>query len=747
MIQPISAADLEPRKQVRLSLRPDLSITPQQYEGRTCYVVKDPLRLRYYRFQEREYFLMGLLDGRHTLEDAQRAFEKSFRPQRLPLEAVESFARHLLTAGLVLGDSPGTDQTVLEKGRRQRRGEWLYTLTNLLAIKAPLCDPDRFLGRLLPWFRWFFTPWCFAASVGVLLAAVLLVATHFAAFWDRLPGQREFFSFHNVVYLWLALALVKVLHEIGHGLSCKAFGGEVHEIGVLFLCLTPCLYCNVTDAWTMPSKWRRIAIGFAGIYVELMIAALATFIWWNAPRHSLTGHLSLSLMVVCGVSTVLFNANPLMRFDGYYVLADWLEVPNLRERANRLTRNWFLQLCLGLRMPPEPATSRRRQALYLLLGVLSVVYRWVLTFVIVWFWYRLFHSYKLGAIAGMLGCLVLGSMLGWSLYRLVCWAAPLGQRGRLSDMKPLRVTLSAAVIAAGLLGFFLVPLPVSRVRQTALVQLPPESVDNVYVPAPAVLERLYVRDGQRVAKGELLAQFRSLELETTLEENRSQYDIRVVQLQALRERAAGTHDAIERARIEEAMTTAAGERDLFARQVEVYRKLIGRLELRAPRAGVVLAPPRIDAVGKLWDRDTTTPFCGIGDPSRLVALVPVSPADYRLLQEDLARTPHLGATIRVLGAEGDTWPGKVAGLPAAEARVVPWPLTMQGGGPLAIKPGGRPDQYEPQAQHYLVPVELLRVDGAIYPGALAQVKMHCRWRSCAWWLWRSLAGTFDLGLI
>jgi putative peptide zinc metalloprotease protein len=150
----------------------------------------------------------------------------------------------------------------------------------------------------------------------------------------------EFFSFKTVVYLYLALAVVKVIHEFGHGLSCKRFGGEVDDDGG---CLTrsPALYCNVSDAWIPPNKWHRIIISAAGIYVELVIAAIATFVWWYTPTQPFVNNLSLSLMVVCSVSTVVFNANPLMRYDGYYVLADWIEIPNLREKANRYLSNLF----------------------------------------------------------------------------------------------------------------------------------------------------------------------------------------------------------------------------------------------------------------------------------------------------------------------------------------------------------------------------------------------------------------------
>ncbi len=278
------ANDLERRKQLRVRLRRDLAIEAQKYEGRTFYVVKDPVSLRYYRLKDNEHFLLQFLDGKHTLEDAQKDYEVRYRPDRLKLEDVESFAQQLLNAGLAQNESPRAGKQLYEQRSKRQRSEWMQTLTNILYIKIPIFDPDRLLKRMLRWVGWIFSLWFFALSVGLMLSAALLVATHFETFRTKLPDQHLFFSFKTVVYLWAALGVVKVIHEFGHGLSCKVFGGEVHEMGALLLCLSPALYCNVSDAWTLPSKWHRIIISSAGIYVELVIAAIATFVWWNS-RH------------------------------------------------------------------------------------------------------------------------------------------------------------------------------------------------------------------------------------------------------------------------------------------------------------------------------------------------------------------------------------------------------------------------------------------------------------------------------
>jgi putative peptide zinc metalloprotease protein len=269
----------------------------------------------------------------------------------------------------------------------------------------------------------------------------------------------------------------------------------------------------------------------------------------------------------------------------------------------------------------------------------------------------------------------------------------------------------------------------------------------VYVYEPGILETLHVRDGQYVEKGELLADFRSLDLENQMEEAGSEHKIRVVQLDALREQAKQTTDPLERAKVEAAINKAGNERAMFAQRVERFEARSHTLHLRAPRAGVVMSPPHLDEVGRPWDKDQATPFCTIGDPTRLRALIPVSTADYNLLKEDLAADPGLAVTIRVQGRATHVWQGRIESLPESEAREVPFQLTAKGGGPLAVKPSAQPNVYVPQNQQYLVPIDFRQTDNAICPGTLAQVKIHCRWRTGGWWLWRAVSSTFDLGLI
>ena len=173
----------------------------------------------------------------------------------------------------------GRDRSFSNAASRQQPKR-IGTLTNILAIRFKGIDPERILNWLLPHVRWFFTKWAATACILFGLSAVMLVAVQFDIFRSKLPTFHQFFAAENWIWLALAMGITKVIHEFGHGLSCKHFGGECHEMGVMFLVFTPCLYCNVSDSWMLPSKWQRAFIGAAGMYVELVIASFATYIWW-----------------------------------------------------------------------------------------------------------------------------------------------------------------------------------------------------------------------------------------------------------------------------------------------------------------------------------------------------------------------------------------------------------------------------------------------------------------------------------
>jgi putative peptide zinc metalloprotease protein len=740
----------ERRKQVRLKVRPDLQIFEQKYEGKTFHVVKDPVCLRYYRFNKQEYFVFSLFDGKHTMEEVRESFEEEFKPHRLEHQDLESFARQLVTAGLVQHEQPGAGKHLFERRAKQRRLKRLASITNILYMKIPVFDPDRILTWMYKRLWWIFTKAFFVISVLFMLAAGAHVALHYNTFYAKLPAYKEFFSWNSVMYMWISLGVVKVIHEFGHGLSCKAFRGECHEMGFLFMCLSPALYCNVTDAWTLADKWKRIIISFAGIYVELIIAAASTFVWWYTPAYPVANNIALCLMVLCSVSTVMFNANPLMRFDGYYIMADWLEVPNLREKANRFLNNLFLDKCLGIEVPPEPYMAPMRKFLFVVYAIASWVYRWVVTFSILWMLSD-FLGPKLKILSQMLAVLSLASIFIWPAYRVI---KNVSQRGRLPDMKAPRVYVTFGVLAVVLLLFFFLPLPVSRVHETGLVVVDPAHVEAVLLPEPARLTQLAreARPGREVRAGDVLATFESKQLgfeltRANLQRQEQDQSADFLEKKSREARTANEEDVEksldtqkeDAAAKAQSAATEAGKLDARWKRVSV---------LRAPRAGVLITAPKEDEVGKLFDKGgtETQPVFAVGDPTKLLVRVPVDPPNFRTLDDDLRERKELDVSVYVKGRSDRVFNGKLRRLPAQNAMNVPIQLTQRGGGPLAVKPSEDPNQLIPLAQTYLVEVELTDPDAAIRPGQLAVVKIHAKWRSGAWWVGRALANALDIGL-
>jgi len=353
------------------------------------------------------------------------------------------------------------------------------------------------------------------------------------------------------------------------------------------------------------------------------------------------------------------------------------------------------------------------------------------------------------ALTTMMAVGALASMIGWPIYRLI---KNTRKRGRLPDMKPIRVAISTCIVVALLAFVFFVPLPVSRVRERGFVQVQPTEITHVSVEVSGILKEIKVQEGQYVSKGKVLAEFTSLDLEKQHDQLASQMELKKTLVKTYNEQIGKEQDAVQKSRLNEQRAKAEAEQ----RQAEVGYKLVKeemrKLTLRAPRSGVVMGLPSIDEVGKGWDnREQSMVFCSIGDKTKLRVLVPLSPADYDLLKENLKSAKNqrttLDATIRVQGHDKRLWAGKISQLPKSDAKDVPIELTTKAGGPLAVKPTSAPGKIEPQGQVFLVGIDFIDSDETIAVHSHAQVKIHCEHRSCAWWVYRTVATTFDIGLM
>ena len=318
------------------------------------------------------------------------------------------------------------------------------------------------------------------------------------------------------------------MHEFGHGLCCKHFRGECHEMGVMILVLTPCLYCNVSDSWMLPSKWQRAAIGAGGMYVELVLASLATFVWWFSEPGVLY-YLCLNVMFVCSVSTLVFNANPLLRYDGYYILADLTEIPNLRQKATSILSRKLGDWCLGLEQPDDPFLPQRNQLFFALYSVAAAIYRWVVVFSILWFLYKVFQPYHLERIGQMIALASLWGLVVMPLYQVgKFFYVP----GRLDKVKKPRMYASVGILAAVVAAVLFLPLPHSVM---ATLEVQPRDAAQVWVDVPGggQLVAVYVKPGQQVHKNQPLALLKNLDLALEIEKLRGEQKHYAAQLDHL----------------------------------------------------------------------------------------------------------------------------------------------------------------------------------------------------------------------
>ncbi len=557
-------------------MRPDLTFDKQCYQGVDYLVVKEPLGQKYYQFPPQVHYLLTLLDGEITIDQLQDAYHEKYAPKRITRQELQQLLTRFHQDGLVTSDMPGQGLELLKRGDKNNRMERFQMLSNVLAIRYRGFDPERILNWLNKWTWWIFTKpavymVCVLASI-----ALMSVVVNWGAFQAKLPGFDAFFDPKQWYLFVLVLAVTKMFHEFGHGLSCKRLGGECHEIGFMLLVLTPCLYCNVSDSWRLNNKWHRAAIGAAGMYVEVILATIATFIWWFV-QPGLVQDICLRVMLVSSISTVLFNGNPLLRFDGYYILSDILEIPNMGQKSTKalttlLGRNW-----LGLEMPDDALMPTNRPAAFASYTVAAFCYRWVIMFSIILFLIRWLEPYgleSLGIGIAMFSLIGIVVMPCYKLYRYM--SVP----GRMHQVKKKRFFSILFVVGALVAALLLVPMP-HKMRCDIVVV--PQEISAVYVEEPGVLDECFVEPGDVVTKGQKIARLRNSQLEQELLEAEGRVTVKQKELRSARDLANG-YGANQIGMLHAELTDAE---NLLFKLKERSKKLI----IRSPIPGTIMETP------------------------------------------------------------------------------------------------------------------------------------------------------------
>ena len=736
-------------RKLNIRKRPDLSARRHHYLGRTYWIVKDPVGLNYFRFQEEEYAILNWLDGNTSLDEMKERFEDEFPPQKITLDELQQFLGMLHRSGLVIAGVGDQGKQLLKRRRERRRKELLNAVANILCIRFKGFDPERFLNWSYPYVRWFYHPAVVSCCILLGLAAVTLVTVQFHVFSSRLPAFHEFFSLSNAFLLSITLGIIKVLHEFGHGMTCKHFGGECHEMGIMILVLTPCLYCNVSDSWMLPNKWQRAAIGAGGMYIELILASIATFIWWYS-EPGLLNHICLNAMFVCSVSTVIFNANPLLRYDGYYILADVAEIPNLRQKATTILSRKMGEWFLGLEQPDDPFLPERNQVFFALYSVAAAIYRWFVVFSILFFLYKIFQPYRLERIGQIIAMASLWGLLVMPLYQLgKFFYVP----GRIEKVKKPRMYISIVTAVALLAAAAFVPLPHSVM---ATLEVQARRAEQVYVNVAegGTLVEVRKKAGDPVKTGEVIAVLQNHDLDLQIENlsaKKASFEIQMQNRQ--REAARDPKSAAEISQIAKSLETI--EKELVQKNRERER-----LVLKAERDGVILPPtitqaPRHDdpeAQLPSWSGTPLDPenqnavlkdgtlFCQIGNPTELEAVLIVDQGDVDFVQVGQEVDLKLDAIPH------DTLKGKIDRKAMSNLKATPHRLGTKAGGELATKTDPTTGIESPQSTCYQAMVPLDDEEGILLLGLRGRAKIHTQWVSLGSRLWRLVTHTFNFKL-
>lgn len=450
-------------------LHPTVQTYRQAFRGRTYHVVRDASNNQFFRLDDAGYHFIALLDGRRTVADVWDICNEQLG-DRAPTqgEAIQLLGQ-LYGANLLQADLTPDAQSMFERYRERRQREMGSFFMNLLFVKIPLFDPDYILDAWLPAVRWLFS-W-----VGLALWLGLMVVGGYCLIgqWDELVnGASNVLAPSNLLLLSIAFWMIKGLHEFGHGFACKAFGkdtgtgGEVHTMGLMLLVLMPVPYVDASSASAFRSKWQKAVVGAGGMFVELAVAAVAAVVWANtsasgsAFTNAVHG-LAYNVIFIASVSTLLFNGNPLLRYDGYYVLSDLLEMPNLAQRSREYLYYLVKRYIFGVRHAKSSARTRGERFWFFFYAVASMLYRvWISIHIF------LFVAGQLFFLGILLAC---GAVIGWLVVPTGKFIRYVLTHPELARVRPRAVGCTGAVAMMLVILVGMIPMP-DRVRATGVIE-------------------------------------------------------------------------------------------------------------------------------------------------------------------------------------------------------------------------------------------------------------------------------------
>lgn len=704
------------KKQVRLEgisgalplkARKDIQIEEQVYEGKTYYVAKDPLTLRYYRMKELEYFIFTLLDGTREIKSIQEEIEKRFRGLKVSEGQIREFILMLRNFNFLETFGPHSHTLLYRRRGLKRWAKIKQKMMSFFFITIPLTDPDRFLNRAYPYLKFFCSKTFFYLWLLLMAVFLTIMVAHLGEFFHQITG---FFNWKNLAMIWIAIMIIKTLHEIGHSLVCKHFGGEVHELGILLIVFTPWMYTNVSDAWIFQNNRQRFLVTVAGIMTELLVASIASIFWWLT-SPGLFNSLCYNIIIVCSIDNLFRNANPLLRYDGYYALSDLVEIPNLRIRALGYLKFLMKKYLLRLPIPdtdPDQETSRRRRWIFLLYGPLSFIY---LNFIVL-------------AIAGVIGqrFFIFGVILaGMILLRSFIIPIEKGlmfafrNRSQIGHSRPVLLgSLFAFIILILFLIFYKVPLTV-----VSPCSVEPNDYTVVRTEGSGFLKKILREQGDKVTQGEVLGVLENPELMMQYERIRLLHKALIVN----KRKAFGLGEYVRHDQID-------FEIEKIEKEIEKLEEKTQKLRILAPKNGIILTPKLKEMEGDFFPEGGV--FCEIGYLDGVQIRVIISEEDFSEVVEGLP------VELKVYAYADKVFYGKVMEISPTKIESLENPaLSTKYGGSLPTERLTRMGEI-PLLPFFQITMKIENPNGLLKPGMTGVSKIYCEKRSLIGLLWNRI---------
>lgn len=639
---------------IRPRLRNHAQIHRHIYRDSVWYVLQNHSTGKFHRFTPVANLIIGLMDGRRSLQEIWDIACNRLGDEVPTQDEVIKLLSDLHRADVLQSDAPPDLKELQQRRIKHVRMRWKQYLGNPLSLRIPLFDPDRMLNRLMPLVRpllgWRGTALWFA----VVGWAVILIAMH----WTELSGDviDRVFSVQNLLLIWFVFPLIKALHELGHAIATKIDGGEVHEMGIMLLVLMPIPYVDASSATAFRDKRSRMLVGAAGMLLEIFIAALAVFAWVNL-EPGIERAIAYDVILVAGVSTLLFNANPLLRYDGYYILADWLEIPNLAQRSNEYLGYLVNRYLFGLEGGRSPTAARGEPG-------------WFVSYAIGSFAYRMFMMVSIALLVASQFFFVGVVLAIWAFATML--VIPSVKKlhylfaGPQLESHRQRALLSSGVIALLVLAIFAwLPAP-SSTQAEGVIWAPEEALVRSTV--DGFITRVVAAPGQQVRRGDVLIECDDPELAART---------RVLQAQ-LDELEARYNASIISKRVQADMINEQKAHLLAA--LELANKRQAELQVRSRSDGIFVMADVPNAPGKFTQRGEILAYVTDSAASHVRVVVAQS-------AENLVSQRTRKVEIRPAGSVGQPFEAQIKReVPAATDELPSMTLSLQGGGKIGLDP-------------------------------------------------------------